>query len=550
MATLAQLHQGVRAVLASNRIGKPVFVRYHLQGLLDNVLPDLAQLAAEVNGWMGQAAHTLYSLESGKGGPFQYTLEMRYPGGECAILSMSRNAPSQRGASVLVLGNRGAMTHTLDGVTPHLWKDAVKSPFDRRVPTLLAALEAMREKGTNPIRVAQGEVTTPAAPKPPPKPKPQYGVLLVTGAHTHQENYAAAFAADPRCRLIALTDDKDIDARRRRLNERLARELGVPYVADLAEALKNPDVHLVSICAEPERRGPIIVRCAEAGKHLYLDKSLAPQLSEVDAIRAATLKAKVRSHMFSFVSQPWAAEAKQLVASGKLGKLLAIHADCFFAKGRTGTAKLGTPRKEEFPPRRHQLIEAKREFDNVGVYPITLIHWLTGQKFAKVHGLTANYFFAEHQKHDVEDFGLLSGTLEDGLPVTVAGGRCGWTTHPGFGFNQLLLVGSEGTALIDANRPRLEVCSDEAAWTPPNVNPEDPMGFWSSTQAAVHLRPKWAWSNLPAAAQSDAAYFLDRLDADQDSDMSVTQASHAAEVLLATYLSASKGEVVELPLKR
>lgn len=26
----------------------------------------------------------------------------------------------------------------------------------------------------------------------------KYGVLLVTGSHTHQENYAAAFAADKR----------------------------------------------------------------------------------------------------------------------------------------------------------------------------------------------------------------------------------------------------------------------------------------------------------------------------------------------------------------
>ena len=38
-------------------------------------------------------------------------------------------------------------------------------------------------------------------------PNPRYGVLLVTGSHTHQENYAAAFAADRRCRLIAVSDE-------------------------------------------------------------------------------------------------------------------------------------------------------------------------------------------------------------------------------------------------------------------------------------------------------------------------------------------------------
>src|SRR5262249_13217019 len=160
-------------------------------------------------------------------------------------------------------------------------------------------------------------------------------------------------------------------------NEQLAAALGVPYLPDLNQALARKDVQVVSICAPPERRGRIAVRCAEAGKHLYLDKSLAPRLAEVDAIVQAVRKAGVKSHMFTMTTQPWVGAAKRLVDSGRLGKLLAIHADAFFAKGKTGTARLG-PREEEYPPERHQLVEAKREFDNVGVYPLTLIRWLTG----------------------------------------------------------------------------------------------------------------------------------------------------------------------------
>src|SRR5207248_1441162 len=139
---------------------------------------------------------------------------------------------------------------------------------------------------------------------------------------------------------------------------------------------------------------------------------------------------------------------------------------------------------------------------------------------------------------DVEDFGLLACTLEDGLPVTIAAGRCGWTSHPAGGVNQLLLVGSERSALVDANAPRLEVYADEPPWMPPNVNPEDPMGFWTSTQAAVHLRPKGAWLPFGPPAASDASAFLDRLDAGEDGAMPVAEAAHATEVLLAGYLSA------------
>jgi predicted dehydrogenase len=259
----------------------------------------------------------------------------------------------------------------------------------------------------------------------------------------------------------------------------------------------------------------------------------------------------VRSQMFSFISTPWAAQAAEIVASGRLGKLVAIHADAFFAKGKTGTAKLGTPRKEEYPPERHQRVIAKREWDNVGVYPITLIHWLTRRKFVTVHGVTGNFFFEEHQKENVEDFGLLCGTLEGDLPVTISAGRYGWTSHPGAGLNRMLLVGRERSALIDANQPRVEVYTDEPPWLPPaKPHPEDPMGFWGSTQEESGVKPKQTWLAAGPAAKSDASFFLDCLDAGRESPMSVVEAAHATEVLLATYRSAHDGDVVRLPLPR
>ncbi len=379
---------------------------------------------------------------------------------------------------------------------------------------------------------------------------PRYDILLIAGSHTHQENYGAAFAADRRCRIIAVTDEANIDRRRRDLNERLAKQFNVPYIADLDKALADKEVNIVCNCAPPERRGRIAVRCAQAGKHLYLDKSLAPQLREADDLAAAVQKAGVKSHMFSFVSQPWAREAKRILDSGRIGRLLAIHADTYFAKGVVGTATLGSRRREEFPPQRHQLVEAKREMDNCGVYPITLIRWLTGRRFRSIYCVTANYFFQEHQKANVEDFGVISMTLDDGLSATISTGRYGWTSHPAGGVNRLVLVGSDETVVIDMNRPRVQVFTDETPWTPPNTHREDPMGFWSSTMQEVHLRPKTIWTPAGPVAQTDAAYFLDRLDANRDSEINVAEAVHSAEALVAAYRSAATRAVVSLPLAR
>jgi len=67
--------------------------------------------------------------------------------------------------------------------------------------------------------------------------RPPFGVLLIAGNHTHQENYARSLAADKRCRLIAVSDDPDLKDLRREWNEALARELKIPYLPNYRHAL-------------------------------------------------------------------------------------------------------------------------------------------------------------------------------------------------------------------------------------------------------------------------------------------------------------------------
>jgi predicted dehydrogenase len=373
-----------------------------------------------------------------------------------------------------------------------------------------------------------------------------YGVLLITGGRTHQENYAAAFAADKRARIIGLTDEPTVDRRRREFNEALAAKLKVPHLPDLDEALRRKDVDLVCVCTEPARRARVIVKCAQAGKHLYLDKSLCPSATDAEAIVAAVKQSGVKSHMFSFISAPWAQSARRAIAAGRLGEIVAVHADSFFAKGKTGTTDPARRRKEEHPAGRHQLVEAKREFDNIGVYGIVMSAFLAEKKFKTVYAATGNYFFREHARHDVEDFGLLAGRFEDGSPVTVAAGRFGWATHPAAGVNRVFVVGSKQSMMVDANRPRLEVYTDEAPWLPPSPHPEDPMAFWQSTTDESGAKPKRTWVPAGAPAGSDAGYFLDCLDAGRDSELSVVEAAAAAAVLDAAYLSAARAEPVTL----
>lgn len=368
----------------------------------------------------------------------------------------------------------------------------------------------------------------------------RYGLLIVAGNLTHQENYSRALAADPRVRLVGLTDESDIPSRRRELNVALAEELGIPYLEPYDQALARDDVDLVCLCPEPERRARMTVAAARAGKHIYVDKPLCTSVQEARDVVDAVQASGVRSQMFSLVRSSIGRRCADAVRGGRLGKLVGLHAELLFAKGIAGTANLDQPRREQAAGDRFTWVDSKRELFCVGLYPLVLFEWLTSRRVESVEAATANYFFAEHQGNGAEDFAALLVGLEGGLEATITVGRSGWSSHPSHGIHQVHLVGTDGTASVDAFRPRLEIFSDAAGWSQPGTpHPEDPMGFWSSTQESGGVLPKTDWWPLAEGAIADAEYFLDCLDDDRESDVPVVMGAHAVETILAAYQAAA-----------
>ena len=375
----------------------------------------------------------------------------------------------------------------------------------------------------------------------------KYGVLLVGGAMSHQENYGPGFAADPRARLIAVTDEPEADERRKRLDLAFAEQMAVPYIPDLDAALARPDVDLVSNCASFERRAAVGVRCAEAGKHLYIDKPLATTREDAGALVEAVRRAGIRSQMFSQVGQPWSQRARLALQSGHVGELRAIHCDLLFAKGHPGTADLSKPRRERYPPERFSFPDVKREVWTTAVYSLVFLRWLTGRAFESVYATTGNYFFAEHQEADVEDFGALALMLEGGVTATLTAGRIGWRSHQSYGPVQARLAGDRGSVWIDAHRPRFEVAGSQPCWEAPERDPLDPMGFWRSTQQRANIQPRPQWRE-PRTLEplSDQRLFLDAIEAGRDGDVSVEDGAAATDAMLGAYESAATGKVIRL----
>ena len=381
-------------------------------------------------------------------------------------------------------------------------------------------------------------------------PTPPFGVLLITGAMTHQEDYGRGFQDDPRAQVVGLTDEANINERRARLNRELADAMGIPLLPNLNEALARSDVHLVSVCSEFERRTRVSTLCANAGKHVYVDKPMATLLADATELAETVRRKGLRGQMFTQVGAPYAQRLKGIVESGVLGDIRAIHCDLMFSKGYAGGVPVGQPRKEHYPPRQFTFPDAKREIWTTAVYSLTLIRWLLGgPSFQSVYATSANYFFEEHHRRDVEDFGALAVKLDDGVTATMSAGRIGWRSHSASGPNFTRLIGTKGSVLIDANTPRAEISADVDVWAPPPEDPADPMGFWSSTMERTRARPKPSWFVTPTIpARSDQAMFLDCIEQGKEAQVTISDAAQASEAMLAAYKSAATGKVVALPL--
>lgn len=375
----------------------------------------------------------------------------------------------------------------------------------------------------------------------------KYGVLLIGGNRTHQEGYGRAFADDPRCEIVAVSDEKDIPEYRAGLGRLLASELGVPYIADLDQALSCEDVHIVSMCADIERRGRVGKACAQAGKHIYLDKPLAGNVEDARAIADAVDETGVQSQMFTQINWPWAQRAKTAVENGAVGKLLGVHADMLMAKGPPGTVPAGFLRKEQQAPEQYTFVEAKRELFDMGVYPISMVHWLSNQRVKTVFGITGNYFFKEHASHNIEDFGVLVLTLEDGTPASITSGRIGWTSHPRGGVMRAILVGTEGYMLFSEAEPHVEVFNNDPPFVLPTRHPFDPMAMWSSTMRDTQPRPRNQWVPLRESPQAaDIGCFIDCIEQNRKPDIDARAAVHHVEVIMAGYASAASGKPIQL----
>jgi predicted dehydrogenase len=133
--------------------------------------------------------------------------------------------------------------------------------------------------------------------------------------------HARVYREDPRTTLAAVVDTDEDRARA------LGTELEVPWYADVSEMLGREEIDVASIATPEQHRHEPAVLCARAGKHLLLEKPLAPTLPEVDRL-LAEIEATGVTVMVNFIlrSDPRYLRAKRAMEDGTVGEPCTIFA--------------------------------------------------------------------------------------------------------------------------------------------------------------------------------------------------------------------------------
>jgi predicted dehydrogenase len=96
--------------------------------------------------------------------------------------------------------------------------------------------------------------------------------------------------------------------------------------ADLDDMLADPDIDLIDVCNPTEQHGPTAIKALKAGKNVLVEKAVALEAKEADAmLKTAGQAGKLLmvAHVLPFF--PEFAFAAETVRGGKYGRVLAAH---------------------------------------------------------------------------------------------------------------------------------------------------------------------------------------------------------------------------------
>ena len=257
------------------------------------------------------------------------------------------------------------------------------------------------------------------------------------------------FAEIPRAEVVAIAG---LDEER---CHSLAKQFGVPRVyRDYQDLVADPDIEAVTVAVPNILHFPVALAALEAGKHIMVEKPLAPSSEEGEKIIAAARRAeRVLGVVFNRRGRQDVQLVKHEVERGNLGAI--YHARAFWMR-RSGIPGLGT----WFTSKR---LAGGGPLIDLGIHVLDMALWVLGNpKALRVSAATyaelgpkgrgqwqgGRFKIAPGEPYEVEDFATAFIRFEGGLTLQL---DASWAAYTGHGDDfGLSILGDNGGAEIHA----------------------------------------------------------------------------------------------------
>ncbi|UOQ45443.1 Gfo/Idh/MocA family oxidoreductase [Halobacillus salinarum] len=259
---------------------------------------------------------------------------------------------------------------------------------------------------------------------------------IISFAHGHAYSYAEALNNRPNVELAGVFDE---DASR---GKNAAEQFGAIYY-DRLDALLETDVTAVIVTSENAKHLEHVSEAAKAKKHILCEKPMATSVEDAEKMIEVCRENEVILQIaFPVRFSTPVLRAKELIAAGELGDLLAVKAT------NRGTNPGGWFIQPE-------LSGGGAVLDHT-VHVVDLLRWFMGEEVNEVYAEIGTHFTTEA----IDDSGILSMSFTNGVSATL---DCSWSrndAYPTWGDVTLEIVGTKGTLSVHAFDQKIDVYSN------------------------------------------------------------------------------------------
>lgn len=220
----------------------------------------------------------------------------------------------------------------------------------------------------------------------------------------------------------------------------------------------------MDICTSNDAHFEIAMAAIEAGKPYDLEKPITMTAAQAKQLAQATrVKALPNMVCFSYRFKAAARYARELIASGKIGRVYHVDMQYFQA---WGLPRFNTPRVWRFVKSR----TGSGALGDLGCHALDLVRFVTGKEYTRLVGHVGTYVHERQNLDgtgmgpvDVDDFCNYMADMEDAISVSFQITRFGYGRG---NYQRMEIYGSEGAIVysLDAQPGEedvIEVCTGD-----------------------------------------------------------------------------------------